>query len=288
MDDRSVGWTAANCAAEPCETDGYAAVGDEFRRPWPGGRGTCLRCGGEKIAKCGARIRAHWAHRPDGDWDKWSERETEWHRAWKNYFPSEWHERLHTDRVTGERHRSDIGTPKGLFIEVQNSPMSDAERRSREAFYKNLIWVVNAEPFRHAFQICHRLPHPTAEGAIDLVWYPAEPGKLGTIDGMCWRRSENPHADGAAGQLVKILGWQERDRILDATYCGHHQFTWVRPRGGWLDASCPVFFDFHDGLLWKLEHYGGSGLRSVRAVRVETFISDAFLSRDASEVGAVS
>lgn len=281
-------WTAADCAAEPCATDLYAVVGEETRPPWRGGRGTCLRCGGEKIAKCGPRIRAHWAHRPIGDWDKWSEPETAWHRGWKDCFPSTWHEKCHTDSTTGEQHRSDVGTPKGIFVEVQNSPMSDSERRSRESFYKNLVWVVNGAPFQQNFEICHRLPDPTEEVANDLVWYPAQPGMLGTIDGMCWRRSENPHYNDTPHQLVKLLSWQDRDRIVEETYRGHHQFTWLRPRGGWLDAVCPVFFDFGGSCLWRLERYDTRGLRSVRAVAKAAFIADVMSLSEAAKVGSLN
>lgn len=280
-------WTAADCAASPCPTDVFAAVGDDCLPPWPGARGLCLRCGGEKIAKCGPRIRNHWAHRPARDWDPWSEAETAWHLAWKSNFPSDWHEKIHIDQITGEQHRSDVGTPNGVYIEVQNSLISDFERSSRENFYKNLIWIVNGAPFLQNFNICHRLPDPESELAKDLAWYPAQPNMTGTIDGMCWRISENPQ-HGSPGALVKLMHWQEIDQIVEQSYRGHHQFTWVRPRTGWLDAKCPVFFDFGGRCLWKLERYDKRGLRSVRAVEKKHVIEQVKHAIAASEIGSIT
>ena len=47
----------------------------------------------------------------------------------------------------GEKHIADLCLPDGLVIELQHSAMSLGEMRSREAFYKRMIWVVDAAPF---------------------------------------------------------------------------------------------------------------------------------------------
>src|SRR5215510_13611680 len=66
----------------------YALAGGQRVEAYPGGRGICRRCNGEVIAKCGTHRVAHWAHRGMRDCDTWAEKETEWHRSWKNKFPA--------------------------------------------------------------------------------------------------------------------------------------------------------------------------------------------------------
>lgn len=123
----------------------FALVDGERCRPEPGLRGRCCRCGHEMIAKCGDYVRWHWAHKSRERCDPWWENETAWHLAWKDEFPDEWQEVVHTDDSTGERHIADVRTDTGLVIEFQHSRLSETERRSREAFYGNLIWVVDGD-----------------------------------------------------------------------------------------------------------------------------------------------
>jgi hypothetical protein len=70
------------------------------------------------------------------------ERETQWHRDWKNLFPVDWQEIVHKD-LTGEKHIADIKTPHGLVVEFQHSHITTKERDSRETFYEHMIWVVD-------------------------------------------------------------------------------------------------------------------------------------------------
>lgn len=98
-----------------------------------GARGVCEVCGGEVLAKCGALVTDHWAHR-SADCDPWSEPETAWHRNWKGLFPEEWQE------VVIGKHRADIKTPK-VVIELQHSSISTEEIREREQFYGDMVWV---------------------------------------------------------------------------------------------------------------------------------------------------
>ena len=107
--------------------------------------GHCSYCGSEMIAKCGRVKMWHWAHKSRVSCDPWWESETEWHRNWKNQFPSTWQEVVHTDQETGEKHIADIKTPYGLVIEFQHSAIEQRELKSREAFYENLIWVVDGD-----------------------------------------------------------------------------------------------------------------------------------------------
>ncbi len=119
-----------------------ALVGGIRCEAQPSLRGTCPACGDPMIAKCGeVRIR-HWAHKSGSNCDRWWEPETEWHRAWKDKFPADWQEVVHT-AGNGEKHIADVKTDHGWVIEFQHSPIKPDERRSRDTFYPKLVWVVD-------------------------------------------------------------------------------------------------------------------------------------------------
>jgi hypothetical protein len=77
------------------------------------------------------------------DCDTWAEKETDWHRAWKNNFPAECQEFIQHDGQSGEKHIADVRTPHGLVIEFQHSHLDPLERAERERFYGNMVWVVD-------------------------------------------------------------------------------------------------------------------------------------------------
>ena len=123
----------------------YALNKNERVEAKPGMKGSCQCCSGQMIAKCGRYVTWHWAHKRIRDCDEWWEAETDWHRSWKNRFPRDWQEILQIDQDTGEKHVADVKTPYGLVIEMQNSPLNWQELRSREQFYKKIVWVVNGD-----------------------------------------------------------------------------------------------------------------------------------------------
>ena len=96
------------------------------------------------IAKCGQYVRWHWAHKARITCDSWQEPETDWHRYWKNAFPIDCQEVVHEDDRTREKHIADVKTPGGIVVEVQHSPIGEGEARSREGFYRNMIWIIDA------------------------------------------------------------------------------------------------------------------------------------------------
>ena len=108
----------------------------------PGLLATCPSCGAAAIAKCGDHRVWHWAHRGVRVCDPWWESETEWHRAWKNEFSTDWQEVIHIAQ-NGEKHVADVKTDAGMVIEFQHSFPNAEERVSREAFYHRMVWVVD-------------------------------------------------------------------------------------------------------------------------------------------------
>jgi len=120
----------------------YALVDNERTEALPKGRGVCPICRTTVIAKCGIRRIHHWAHEGLKNCDFWKENETQWHREWKNKFPSEWREYIQHDD-SGEKHIADVRATHGLVIEFQHSNIDPNERDARERFHKNMWWVVD-------------------------------------------------------------------------------------------------------------------------------------------------
>lgn len=121
----------------------FALVNKQKVEPQPKLHGICPHCSGAVIAKCGRVKVWHWAHKSKIVCDPWWENETEWHRTWKNNFPKEWQEISAVDPKTGETHIADVKTPYGLTVEFQHSPLRLDELMAREAFYGNMIWIVD-------------------------------------------------------------------------------------------------------------------------------------------------
>jgi len=121
----------------------FAIIDGDKVQASKGARGFCQGCGEEMIAKCGEFKVNHWAHKRVRQCDTWWETETEWHREWKGNFPSEWQEIVQFDSSTKEKHIADVRTDKGLVIEFQHSHISPVERRQREDFYQDMIWIVD-------------------------------------------------------------------------------------------------------------------------------------------------
>jgi competence protein CoiA len=109
----------------------------------PGLRGICDLCGGETVSRCGNIRIHHWAHLQRQNCDPWWENETEWHREWKRAFPEHCREVSVVSDDGEKRHRADVKTEVGRVIEFQHSPIKLEERRAREAFYKDMVWVVD-------------------------------------------------------------------------------------------------------------------------------------------------
>ena len=201
----------------------------------------------------------------------------------------------------GEVHRADIKTPTGIVVEVQHSTMTDSERESREAFYDNLIWIVDGRSFQNRFHLGWMLPDPHADGFEDIVWFHQSRAAMlrfvyltGTVSPF-WRisearkhfpnlTSENIRSEMPRDSLVLVHSGDDiRDRVL-ANYLGHHQFHWTRPRRTWFDAKCPVYFDFGEEVLYQLAEYDDRLGHCVRLVAKRKLIHDAMVETCAKDI----
>tara|TARA_R110000868_G_scaffold306734_3_gene568102 strand:- start:29431 stop:30294 length:864 start_codon:yes stop_codon:yes gene_type:complete len=128
----------------------YALVDNIKSEATKGLSGNCPICESRLIARCGEIKRHHWAHKSTRNCDPWWENETDWHRKWKDYFPKDWQEVIHK-AVDGEKHIADVRTPQNLVIEFQHSRIDPEERRSREKFYNDMIWMVDGTRLKRDF-----------------------------------------------------------------------------------------------------------------------------------------
>ena len=131
----------------------FALVNEIRTEPYPGLAGTCNFCGRAMIPKCGRYVRWHWAHKRRSGCDPWHEAETDWHLMWKDCFPQYFQERVNVDERTGERHIADVKADNGLVVEIQHSPISESEMQSREDFYGDMIWIVDARDLSGYFAL---------------------------------------------------------------------------------------------------------------------------------------
>ena len=191
----------------------YSIVDNRRAEAEPGLKGVCQYCESQMIPKCGRYVVWHWAHRRRADCDPWWESETDWHRSWKDRFSPDWQEVVHVDPATGEKHIADVKTPHGLVIEVQNSPLHPEEMRSRERFYKKIVWVVNG----------NRRGADGRQETLDRNYF-----HMG-------RYTEPVRSD----PLAFPVEWYGRSKLLH----------------NWSRATVDVYFDFDDGILWKLDSF---------------------------------
>ena len=265
---------------------GIALVNGVRSDPTPGANGVCQGCGAPMTAKCGERNVWHWAHKGRRVCDPWWENEGEWHRSWKGHFPRETHEVVRYDE-TGEKHISDVLLPSGQVIELQHSAMPPEESRSREKFYGNMIWIVDAEPFRKNIHIFDALPDPSAVFVSDLRFVPPRPEWRGSSvrrEGfnslMFFRRSERqPDTD-----MQQLHSGREIAEHFPETYRGHRLFLWIKPRTVWFQTTAPTFLDLGDGVIAALEPYGTwqDTFMCLRLLSKERLIADILGGADSN------
>jgi hypothetical protein len=129
----------------------YALVNEKKTEASQGLIGICPVCDSKLFPKCGTRKIHHWAHKGIRNCDTWWEPETEWHRNWKNNFPLDWQEKVFFEKFTNEKHIADVYTMHNLVIEFQHSYIDTKERIKREAFYKNMVWVVDGSRLKRDY-----------------------------------------------------------------------------------------------------------------------------------------
>lgn len=110
---------------------------------------------------------------------------------------------------------------------------------------------------------------------IGLGARPHEIGLRGEVAGVFLRISENPGSSKTQGRYGIWRMLFEIEDEINAAYRGHHQFDWIRPRQAWLESTCPVYIDFGEPNLVRLEKYDVYQLSCIRYVPRDQFVRDA-------------
>lgn len=165
--------------------------------------------------------------------------ETPWHRNWKLAFPTHYREKSFFSQAQNCRHRADIHTPCGTTIEFQHSPITLAELQSREAFYPNLIWVVNGKQFK-GFKILKHLPD---------------------VDDLKLQGYEFSHSQNLTLFRSQEIG-KDKPKLLTLSHpelfglkltADCFSFVWKHPHRVWYQAKSPMIFDLGGYFLYQLK-----------------------------------
>ena len=167
--------------------------------------------------------------------------ETPWHRNWKKAFPPSFREVTFFDHALTEYHRADVHTPCGTTIEFQNSPICLDELLSREAFYPNLVWVLNGKKFK-GFKILKSLPD---------------------VDDPKLYNYEFCHSDNLA--LVRkadLINGVEKPKKFNFNHpevkgipltSYYYSFCWKHPHRVWYQAKSKIILDLGGHFLYQLK-----------------------------------
>ncbi|WP_254070991.1 competence protein [Pedobacter sp. L105] len=167
--------------------------------------------------------------------------ETPWHRNWKKAFPPTFREVSFSDLILGELHRADVHTPCGTTLEFQNSPITLEELQSREAFYPNLVWVLNGKKFK-GFRILKSLPdvdHPRLDNY-----------EFCHTDHLSMIRKSELMRMHIKPQILNFYHPEIKGIPLTSHY---YSFCWKNPHRVWFQAKFPIIVDLGGHFLYQLK-----------------------------------
>ena len=176
----------------------------------------CPCCKAPVMAKCGEIYVWHWAHINQDDCDRWSEPDSEWQKSWKGLFPQEL-----TEVVIGE-HRADIRSKYGVVIELQHSPIDISEVVERENFYKNMVWILDANDFwdnlefTNSFRYRWKRPKKVFSAFTFPVYF-HKSNWLFRVDTKYWA-NKNFLGEGQFITKQKFMDWTNRIVKVDRKY----------------------------------------------------------------------
>lgn len=168
-------------------------------------------------------------------------KETAWHRDWKLAFPPSFREIAFYDAANNDSHRADIFTPSGYTIEFQNSPITLAELTSREAFYPNLIWVLNGKKFK-GFKVLKHLPDVDDPKLNDYEFCHS--------DHLAMVRKKEVALENL---FPKPLNFYHSELKGIKFTSDLYSFCWKQPHSVWYSATAKVIVDLGGHFLYELK-----------------------------------
>ncbi|HKG05790.1 MAG TPA: hypothetical protein VKB19_04995 [Pedobacter sp.] len=167
--------------------------------------------------------------------------ETPWHRNWKQAFPPSFREVSFTDTLAGQLHRADVHTPCGTTLEFQNSPINIDELKSREAFYPNLVWILNGKKLK-GFRILKALPDVNDP---KLAAY-----EFCHTDHLTMIRKTDFLLNSGKAKIMNFYHHDLKGLALSTCY---YSFCWKNPHRVWYQAKCPIIIDLGGHFLYQLK-----------------------------------
>jgi competence protein CoiA len=253
----------------------YAIIEGHNMEPSSGLKGICPGCGNAVMAKCGQVKVHHWAHLKLIDCDPWWEPMTQWHLDWQNEFPKDWREIIFKDEDSGEFHRADVHTPKGVTIEFQHSALSLDELDSRNSFYKKVLWVVDAKRFKGEFIFTKPIPNPESRLLLDYNFSVDNDG-LAKFAHFFLKKELKDYGPAPAVRIYSLFDQelQEVANEFSQDTQKYFLFNWKYKHRAWLNSEAPVFLDFGDNFLYWIRRRKQVGvpLIYIRVVTKKEFI----------------
>jgi hypothetical protein len=177
---------------------------------------------------------------PD-DVSRFYRKESTWHRNWKMAFPEQYREKVFVDQATGEMHRADIFTPCGVTLEFQHSPITAVEILSREAFYPNLVWILNGEKLK-GFRLLKHLPDVDDPKLAGYEFCHSD--HLAVVS----------KADTDTGKLKpRIISFFHPELRGIKMSSQYYSFGWKNPHTAWFSARCRMVVDMGGHFLYEIK-----------------------------------
>ncbi|WPZ00076.1 competence protein CoiA [Christiangramia sp. OXR-203] len=232
----------------------YALVNGIRKEASPKTEGLCPCCKSEVRSYCGPEKVNHWKHKALQDCDNWYERETEWHREWKNNFDSEYQEIVKLDPENGEKHIADIYLDyKDLVIEIQHSPIKINEIESRENFYKKMIWIIDLIPYQKNIKLFSDIKSNFGE-EVEYAWAKREDAKYRKLkkEGRL-KEAEEVRKDNSGW---KYIDYFEKKYFPYTAKNDYYLMVWKYQHKRWDEAKTPIFFDMGgDSIYYLIESF---------------------------------
>jgi competence protein CoiA len=121
------------------------------------------------------------------------------------------------------------------------------EFESRNTFYKELIWVVNAQPLKDQFIFTNAIPNPDSPLLVNYCFVVDSKGlakspRFYVKDEYSWYRQKG---------LLRSFTLDDHELRVEAEEHGKSKklywlFSWKNKRSGWLNSNAPIFLDFGD------------------------------------------
>ncbi|WP_417559021.1 hypothetical protein [Mesoflavibacter zeaxanthinifaciens] len=218
----------------------------------------CPNCGKQVRSYCGNQIINHWKHIKLNECDTWYERETEWHREWKNHFDIEYQEVIRFDNKTNEKHIADVyNSKKDVVLEFQHSPINTDEIQARELFYNRMIWIIDLTSIKKNLEFINK--KFKIETVLNRMSHNL-PKDFKVSEEFKMSESQNKVSEYLDRMGISSINTKESHYLSElekkyTTLCNrkdHFLMTWKHLHKRWDFSTKPKFIDIGDNNIYQL------------------------------------